>query len=287
MLRQSISPIVHQLDAALWTTSPYGGRSVECSPLYIDRYAGGRKSTAPNSYRCWELTAVVSGSIQLTVGKTTTTMCKNDLFLLAPHARHVEEGKMADTIWLGFNGARVAAAAHGLGPVTVVRSHALVESVERLWLFARQQGGAIGPELDAWTAQILAEFVRLVRQSDGKARASDWVEDAVRSIESSISEPIRVSELAHRLQCSEGHFCRVFRDRTGYPPVTYIVRARIRRALHLLQHTDWTIAKIARAVGMASPFYFSRTFRRIAGKNPSECRGQSGPAKGRGDPMTR
>jgi len=276
-MRRSISPMVHQFDDSLWTDSPYGARSAECSPLYIDRYAGGRKSAAPNSYGCWDLTAVMSGSTRITTGKTTVTESKDELLLLAPHTRHSEEGERADTIWLGFTGERVAAATRGLGPVTVVRSHALTESVERLWLFAHQRGRTIGPELDAWTAQILAEFIRLASQSAAQHRAADWVEEALRWIDANLeaTEPIRVPDLAQRFGCSEGHFCRVFRARTGQPPVTYILRARIKKSLHLLQNTDWPIAEVARAVGMASPFYFSRTFRKIVGKNPAECRGVS------------
>jgi AraC-like DNA-binding protein len=274
-MRRSISPLVHQFDDSLWTDSPYGGRSAECSPLYIDRYAGWRKSAAPGMYSCWELTAMISGSTRLTTGKTTVTERQDELLLLAPHTRHSEAGEMADTIWLGFTGERVAAATRGLKPVTIVRSHALTQSVERLWLFARQQGRAIGPELDAWTAQILAEFVRLARPSAGAAHvAAGWVEEAIQRIESHLdaAEPLRVSDLARQFGCSEGHFCRVIRARTGHPPVTYILRARIKKSLHLLQNTDWPVSEVARAVGLANPFYFSRVFHRITGKNPSDCR---------------
>ncbi len=273
-MRRSISPIVHQFDDSLWTNSPYGARSAECSPLYIDRYAGWRKSDAPNCYSCWELTAVMSGSTRITTGKTTVTEREDELLLIAPHVRNSEEGEMADTIWLGFTGERVAAATHGLGPITLVRSHALTESVEQLYLFAHQRGGPVGPELDAWTAQILAEFVRLANPSATSHHAADWVEGALQWIEHNLesAEPIRVPDLARRFNCSEGHFCRVFRARTGYPPVTYILRARIRRSLHLLQNTDWPVVEVARAVGIANPFYFSRAFHRIIGRNPSECR---------------
>ena len=277
MLRHSISPIVHQLDAALWTTSPYGGRSVECSPLYIDRYAGVRETKAINCYSCWELTAVISGSTRLTTDKTTVTERKDELLLLAPRVRNAEEGEMADTIWLGFIGTRVATATRGLGPVTLVRSHALTESVERMWLFTHQRGGPIGPELDAWTAQILSEFIRLANPSVTAHQAVDWVEDAIQWIVHNLeaAEPIRVSDLARRFKCSEGHFCRVFRARTGHPPVTYILRVRIRRAIHLLQNTDWPVAEIARAVGIVNPFYFSRAFRSILGRNPSDYRARA------------
>lgn len=271
---QSISPVVHPFDDSLWTASPYGARSTECSPLYIDRYAGRREAKGSCCYSCWELTAVLSGSTRITSGKTSVTEGKDELLLLAPYVRTSEEGEMADTIWLGFTGERVAAATSGLGPITIVRSHALTESVERLWIFAHQRGGPIGPELDAWTAQILAQFVRLADPSAAAHRAADWVEDAIRWIEINLekAEPIRVPDLARRFKCSEGHFCRVFRARTGHPPVTYILRARIRRALRLLEKTDWPVAEVARAVGIANPFYFSRAFRAIMGKYPSDWR---------------
>jgi AraC-like DNA-binding protein len=217
---------------------------------------------------------MIRGSTRITAGDSTITESKDELLLLAPGVSSSEEGEMADTIWLGFAGERAATATRGLGPVTLVRSRALTESVERLWLFAHQRGGPIGPELDAWTAQILAQFVRLADPSGAAHQAADWVEDALRWIERHLeaAEPIQVSKLARQFKCSEGHFCRVFRSRTGYPPVTYLLRARIRRALHLLQKTNWPVAEVARTVGIANPFYFSRAFRRITGKNPSECR---------------
>jgi AraC-like DNA-binding protein len=273
-MRPSITPPIHKFDESLWTASPYGARSAECSPLYVDRYAGVRNASTPCCYSYWELTAVISGSTRITTGPTTVTEGKDELLLLAPRVRTTEEGEMADTIWLGFAGERVATATRGLGPVTLVRSHALTASVEQLWLFAHQRGGPIGPELDAWTARILAEFVRLANPSSMAHPAVDWVEDALRWIELSLerAEPIRVPDLARRFKCSEGHFCRVFRARTGYPPVTYILRARIRRSLHLLEKTHWPIAEVARTVGIANPFYFSRAFHNILGRNPTDYR---------------
>jgi AraC-like DNA-binding protein len=285
-MRLSISPPVQKFDDSLWTASPYGARSAECSPLYIDRYAGVRTASATYRYNNWELTAVISGSTRITTGKTTVSEGKDELLLLAPRVRTAEEGEMADTIWLGFTGERVATATRGLGPITIVRSHALTESIEQLWLFAHQRGGPIGPELDAWTARIVAEFVRLANPSATAHPAVDWLEDALRWIEINLekAETIRVTDLARRFKCSEGHFCRVFRARTGFPPVTYILRARIRRSLHLLEKTGWPIAEVARAVGIANPFYFSRAFRNILGKNPTDYRKRACPPPARATP---
>jgi transcriptional regulator GlxA family with amidase domain len=159
-----------------------------------------------------------------------------------------------------------------LGAILSVRSKVLTESVEQLWLYARQKGGAIGPELDAMTMQLITTFLRLATESPGGSAGADWVGAAVEYIELHLTEPLRLPDLAKRFGCSEGHFCRVFRARTGYSPILYILRARIGRALHLLKQTNWPVAEIGRAVGFDNPFYFSRVFRKIQGQSPVQYR---------------
>jgi AraC-like DNA-binding protein len=260
---------------ALWQSSLLGSRSAWCTPLYIAHSSAPRKPIPfrlARAHGWWELTAVLSGSVRIVTPRGPVELASYDLALLGPRVRHCEEGETSETIWIGFAGRHVEKAAIKLGPLTVVRSRALVESAERLWLFARQQGGPIGPELDAWTAHLLATFFRLVSQPAAAAAATDWIEAAIAWIEGHLEEPIRITVLAQRFGCSEGHFCRAFKARTGHPPVTYILRVRMQRALQLLHQTDWTITEIARAVGIDNPFYFSRAFRRIHGRSPSESR---------------
>ncbi len=263
---------LHFLDDALWTGSVFGVRSRECSPLYVDRYAGPRSHEPLMAHHeWWELTAVVEGEVRFSSDPLVDAV-KHDLILLAPGVPHGEGAERVETVWVGFQGDLMAGVKRRLGPIVSVRSKALTESVEQLWLYARQKGGAIGPELDAMTTQLIATFLRLATEAPGGRTGADWVGAAVEYIERHLTESLRLPDLATRFGCSEGHFCRVFRARTGYAPILYILRARIGRALHLLKQTNWPVAEIGRSVGFENPFYFSRVFRKIQGQSPVQYR---------------
>jgi transcriptional regulator GlxA family with amidase domain len=49
-----------------------------------------------------------------------------------------------------------------------------------------------------------------------------------------ISEPVRLSDLAHNDGLPTSHFFRLFRDETGLSPMAYFTHLRIRRACSML-----------------------------------------------------
>jgi len=262
---------LHFFNDSLWKESAFGSRSGECSPLYVDRYSGPRSDSLRDIHDWWELTAVVEGAIRLSESPLVTAdSCV--LALVAPGTAHGEQSANAETVWVGFRGSRMQGVERQYGPLITARSPTLTGAVEQLWLFARQRGGAIGPELDAMTARLVAAFLRLASEQRGAVASTDWAETAVAHIEQHLAEPASLPELARRFGCSEGHFCRVFKARTGYAPIPYILRARVGRAVHLLKQTRWPVAEIGRAVGFENPFYFSRVFRKIQGQSPLQYR---------------
>ncbi|MBL0886404.1 helix-turn-helix domain-containing protein [Myceligenerans indicum] len=85
---------------------------------------------------------------------------------------------------------------------------------------------------------------------------------------------VEVGALARRFGLSTSHFSALFRAATGGGVVEYLKRLRMARACELLITTGLPVADIARAVGYADPFYFSRQFRSVHGCSPSEFRGR-------------
>jgi transcriptional regulator GlxA family with amidase domain len=65
---------------------------------------------------------------------------------------------------------------------------------------------------------------------------------------------------------------RRFREQTGTTPLQWLLRARIRRAQHLLEATDQPVEQIAGHVGFGSPTAFRDRFRRIVGTSPQTYR---------------
>jgi transcriptional regulator GlxA family with amidase domain len=64
----------------------------------------------------------------------------------------------------------------------------------------------------------------------------------------------------------------LFKQQTGYAPIDFLIRQRIRKACQLLDTTDASVAAIAEKVGFEDPYYFSRCFHRIMGSSPRTYR---------------
>jgi len=91
-------------------------------------------------------------------------------------------------------------------------------------------------------------------------------------IDTNFQWPLRIAELAGRAAMSERTFQRHFREATGFSPSEYIIRARIRHAMKLLEHRkpSGSITDVAFHCGFEDSNYFARQFRKLTGKSPRE-----------------
>ena len=60
------------------------------------------------------------------------------------------------------------------------------------------------------------------------------------------------------------------RLRTRMTPLRYLNQARVEKAKELLQYTTFNVSEVSAQVGFKSIFHFSKVFRQISGRNPSE-----------------
>ena len=68
------------------------------------------------------------------------------------------------------------------------------------------------------------------------------------------------------------HYCAHFRKLTGFAPIDFLIRLRVRYACHLLDTTSLSVAQIAADTGYNDPYYFARCFRRVMGCSPRAYR---------------
>jgi AraC-like DNA-binding protein len=85
-------------------------------------------------------------------------------------------------------------------------------------------------------------------------------------------EPLNLDRVARATGLSQFHFLRLFAQVLGVTPHQYLVRARLRRAAHLLADDDRPITDVALDVGFADLSNFVRTFHRAAGVSPRAFR---------------
>ncbi len=90
-----------------------------------------------------------------------------------------------------------------------------------------------------------------------------------------ISEPLKLrsaQDFAGKLAVHVNYLNRVVKEVTGKPTSVHIAERTANEAKALLQHTDWSVADIAYALGFAYPTYFNNFFKRITGLTPKSLR---------------
>lgn len=105
--------------------------------------------------------------------------------------------------------------------------------------------------------------------------ASTEPEDVIwvrRHLDRVLDRPVQLAELAHAHGMSIRNLARRFTAVWGVTPAHYHLRARMAYARTLLDLPDTPLATIARAVGYADAFAFSKAFRKHAGISPDAYR---------------
>ena len=92
------------------------------------------------------------------------------------------------------------------------------------------------------------------------------------------AEPLTVDDLARAAGYSRGHFSQEFRRAFGESPHAYLLTRRLERAAALLRTTDYSVADICVAVGLASVGSFTTSFVRMYGLKPTDYRASFPPA---------
>lgn len=86
------------------------------------------------------------------------------------------------------------------------------------------------------------------------------------------SRRVTVAELTALAHMGESAFRGAFVKATGESPRRYLENLRIERAARMLLDGDAPVAAVAEAVGYDDPYHFSRVFKRVTGRPPSEFR---------------
>jgi AraC-like DNA-binding protein/quercetin dioxygenase-like cupin family protein len=86
---------------------------------------------------------------------------------------------------------------------------------------------------------------------------------------------VSINDVARAVAVSERTLRRMFREETGSSWRTYLLRARMLRAMALLASQDQSVQEAARAVGFENASSFARAFTDYCGQTPSSFRQRS------------
>ncbi|MDR0999640.1 MAG: AraC family transcriptional regulator [Clostridiales bacterium] len=101
-------------------------------------------------------------------------------------------------------------------------------------------------------------------------RSSRAVESAILYMNEHVAKSARLSDICAAAGFSPAQFSRLFKQATGYSPMDYFLRLKIRRSCAILNFGDANIKEAAAALGFSDSYYFSRLFKKIMGMSPTE-----------------
>ena len=89
------------------------------------------------------------------------------------------------------------------------------------------------------------------------------------------NEQITLSVLSEQFFIEKTHLCKSFKKELGLTIWEYLMIQRIHRACQILSNTSDKIIEVAHATGFRTISHFERTFKKIAGCNPTQYRKRS------------
>lgn len=93
-------------------------------------------------------------------------------------------------------------------------------------------------------------------------------------IRANLKESLTIERVAQAMYMSPSQFTRYLRQRAGKSFVEILTEHRIEEAKRLLRETEWSVAAIARHIGLKSSTYFIRLFAAETGYSPHNYRRQ-------------
>ena len=110
---------------------------------------------------------------------------------------------------------------------------------------------------------------------ESRSESANALENAVKYIDSHLTEELTVRDLGAICYVSADHLTRLFKKKYGMSVSEYIQDKRIRLAGELLRREDMTISMAANSVGFGNYSYFTEQFKKHYGMTPREYQKQN------------
>lgn len=106
----------------------------------------------------------------------------------------------------------------------------------------------------------------------GDLRMSQVRDNISRYILENYSQELSMQDVARAMNYSDAYFCKLFKQCFKVNFSAYLNEFRVSRARELLSTTRLSVREVSRECGYSDSNYFTRVFKRITGKTPSEYR---------------
>ncbi|UJF32559.1 AraC family transcriptional regulator [Paenibacillus hexagrammi] len=230
---------------------------------------------------------VLSGKGTFTQLDQTYTCTTGDSFIIFPGELFSYEADAHEPwhyVWVALTGrsALPTLSVLGASPANPIISGSNTKKIRHLYrrlfsCFPQTAPPAVEDmESAGWLRLLLHELANAERnpwpaQSAHESAGHRQVGQAIRYLELQFTQSVSIEQLARTVGYHRTHFCKMFKQVTGYSPMQYLLKIRMERAEQLLA-TSMTIDQVAASVGYNDALYFSKLFHKWSGSAPTVFR---------------
>lgn len=174
-------------------------------------------------------------------------------------------------LWVEFDGACAGSLMSMLGLAErfhVARCGSVAETIEQIFSNLLTRGDSALHEATTLLLHAMSLIERCARRPSEGAAAADTIDDVKKHMVDHLDQPLTLGAIALVARMSPFHLNRVFRQRTGVPPMRYLRQMRANRAKTLLTRRDLKFSEVGRSVGYPVLPHFSRMFKQETGMTP-------------------
>ena len=131
-----------------------------------------------------------------------------------------------------------------------------------------------------WHSSVHIEFFRTllfilryaVACSENSRQNTFAIGKTLRYMENEPQKKHTIDSLSKLAQMSPGNYRHNFRTVMGVPPIEWLIRVRLKKAVLMLAHTNFPVSQIASDTGFSDGSYFARQFQRFFQKTARQFR---------------
>jgi AraC-like DNA-binding protein/ligand-binding sensor protein len=124
-------------------------------------------------------------------------------------------------------------------------------------------------ELLRWTTTILTRFMDCVFDLS-KAKHAHVIHKVINYIKANYMNKLTLQDAAEHVNFTPQYLSKIIKEETKYTFKNYVNKVKIEKSKELLMEDDLPLSEIAYLLGYSDQSHFSKTFKQITGKNPTE-----------------
>ena len=232
-----------------------------------------------HSHNCTELIFILQGRGHVVTPEKESPYRKGSLIVYQPGAKHADRASEEGLQFcIGAQGPLA-----GCLPVGVWNCGAAVWAAvnDIRELLPEPDSRMKAMEMDILAGELCRRISRdpALRKIAPPEDGPDLCERARQKLDTHVDSSYSIGQLGEDIFISQGYLRKLFKERYGESPVTYLLRRKLELAEELLRMTDLPVKEIAVKVGIKNPYYFSALFRRKKGLSPAKYRLACGGGK--------